>query len=169
MKKTARFLNALMIYIFCGIIFGAFYEQYSKEGNPCPLCFLQRICMIGTSFGALLNLKFGIRSYHYSISILSSLLGGSVALRQIALHICPGFPSFGLPVFGLSLYTWSFISFYISIIAIAILMLFWKSFHKGMKLKMNWFEKIAGILLFLIALANVIDSLQVCGLSACKG
>ena len=60
---------------------------------------------------AAMNLIYGLRPYHYALAIFAALMGGGAAIRQILLHICPGFPTFGIPFWGLNLYTWSFVTF----------------------------------------------------------
>ena len=109
--ELALILNLLLIFIICSVLMGAFYIQFVEHETPCPLCMLQRAGMVGVALGALLNLRFGISPAHYALSLLSCLTGGLVALRQISLHVCPQFPTFGIPVLGLSLYTWSFLVF----------------------------------------------------------
>ena len=109
MKEIVRTGNALLILVLVCVIGAAFYQEATKQGPPCPLCLLQRIGMIGIATGALMNLRFGIRSQHYALSLLSAGLGGAVSVRQILLHVCPGFPEFGYPVLGYGLYTWAFI------------------------------------------------------------
>src|SRR5438309_1966573 len=120
--RLARTLNAALAIILMLILSAAYYQQYFKHETPCPLCLLQRLGMIGVAFGAVLNLRFGIQPLHYGFSLLSAFFGGSVSVRQILLHICPGSPIFGYPVFGLSLYTWAFFTFCASIVAMILLL-----------------------------------------------
>jgi hypothetical protein len=56
------------------------------------------------------------------MAIIGALLGALAAGRQILLHILPGDPGFGSPVFGLHLYTWRFIAFGCQIAASAVLL-----------------------------------------------
>jgi disulfide bond formation protein DsbB len=162
-------LNAVLVFILCGVLLSAFGVQFLEHEEPCPLCMLQRVAMLGVAIGALFNLKFGIHASHYGLSLLSSLVGGTVALRQISLHVCPGMPGFGIPVLGLSLYTWSFIVFACSILSVALLMVFLypdhTSTHKSYSL--TTIGKTAFVLTFLIALGNVITTYLQCGLGPC--
>ena len=114
----------------------------------------------------LFNLKFGIHKIHYGLSLLSCLVGGFVAARQIALHICPGFPQFGAPFWGLSLYTWSFLVFVSSVAFIALLLIFFdqKTVSKGV----NWWDKLAILLVFLAAAINIFTTFQTCGFGPCS-
>lgn len=168
MTKTIRFLNAVHVLILAGVLLGAYGVQFMMKEQPCPLCMLQRLSMMGIAVMAICNLKFGIRPAHYGVAILSAMLGAGVSLRQIALHICPQFPTFGEPLLGLDLYWWAFIVFSCSIGAIAIfLALFKKEQEKPMHL--NWFEKGVFVLMALIIIGNVITTFLECGLGACKG
>ena len=107
---TRNFLYSIALVIpMVSMLFGAIYIQIFWHESPCPLCLLQRLSLIGVFIGFLMNYWFGISSRHYSIALLSAVFGGAVGLRQIALHLVPGSPPFGDPVFGLHLYTWSFL------------------------------------------------------------
>lgn len=127
---------------------------------------LQRLAMCGVALGPMLNLRFGSRGEHYGLALLACIFGGAVSLRQITLHVCPGFPTFGEPVFGLSLYTWAFLVFAVSVFAIACILFF----HVDRKREeLNVLEKgIIGLAL-LVTFSNVITTLLECGLGACKG
>ncbi len=167
MDRLSRFLNAAMIYTFIGILLSAYYQQFTKHEEPCPLCLLQRLAMIGVCTGAFLNLRFGITPFYYGLSLLAGLGGMAVSIRQILLHICPGSPTFGTPVFGLGLYTWAFLSFLSSFIAISFLLMLYHSSFKSYP--MNLFEKFAAALLFLVTLANAVTTFMECGFGPCVG
>ncbi|MCI0381978.1 MAG: disulfide bond formation protein B [Chlamydiae bacterium] len=165
--KLLRTLNALLIFVLMGILSAAYYQQYFKHELPCPLCILQRLGMIGVSIGALLNLRFGIRIEHYALSLFSAFYGGAVAIRQICLHICPGFPIFGIPVFGINLYTWSFLAFFSAALAI-IFMLFFHRNEEIKQVKMNWFEWLACTSVYALTLLNFITTFDECGIGPCR-
>ena len=57
------------------------------------------------------------------MALIAALLGALAASCQILLHILPGDRGFGLPVFGLHLYTWCFIAFNCQIAASAVLLI----------------------------------------------
>lgn len=163
-----RNLNALLGFIISMVLSGGFAIQLFKQEIPCPLCYLQRLGMLGVAAGALMNVKFGPHKRHYGLSLLAACFGGFVALRQIALHVCPGTPTFGHPFWGLSLYTWSFIVFICSIAYIALLLLiFDKEEDAPVTLPMNRWGKTVWALLFLIALGNVGATLLQCGFGPC--
>lgn len=163
----SRYLNTLIILILSGVLLGAFGIQIFEHEQPCPLCFLQRICMIGVATGCLMNLRFGIQMKHYALCLLSSLVGGSVALRQISLHICPTFPAFGIPVLGLSLYTWSFLVFSCVVLAVSILLFLYRPEHEQDRVEMTLLEKFTYGLILFVTVANVFATLYQCGLGSC--
>lgn len=168
MLGLERNLNALLVIIISGVLLGGFGVQILWHEQPCPLCMLQRLAMIGVATSALLNVWFGVRMSHYALGLLFCLMGGSVALRQISLHVCPGFPSYGLPVLGLSLYTWSFFVFVCSVLAIAVLLfLYDPERSKKESPTINLWEKTASVLLFAIALGNIVSTFMLCGLGPC--
>jgi disulfide bond formation protein DsbB len=161
-----RTLNALLVLVLMGVLLSAYYQQFFKHEMPCPLCILQRLGMIGVSVGLLMNLRFGIRPEHYALSLLSAFMGGAVSIRQILLHICPGFPVFGIPVFGLSLYTWAFIVFCCSALAIIGFLFFYSPKDKS-STQMNYFEIFTFGLVFTITLMNFFTTFYECGVGFC--
>lgn len=169
MQTLQKNINALIIFTLSGILLGAFGVQIFLHETPCPLCLLQRIGMMGVAASLALNIKFGLRPFHYGLALLFCLFGGFVALRQISLHVCPGFPEFGLPVLGLSLYTWSFVIFACCVLAVAILLLLFNA-REGDEsaLTINRFQSWAFWLIAFITLANVITTLIQCGLGDCE-
>lgn len=168
MSNTQRTLNALLSLIISGVLLSAFGVEFIWREVPCPLCMLQRLCMIGAAIGFMLNVKYGIHMSHYGLSLLSSLAGGTVALRQISLHVCPGFPTFGIPVLGLSLYTWSFIVFACIVLAVAgLLFLYDPQNNEDGDKEMAGIEKLALSILFIVAAANIFTTFYHCGLGPC--
>lgn len=169
MPMLEKNLNALLVIAISCVLFGAFGIQFLLHEVPCPLCLLQRLAMIGLATGALLNLKFGIRKAHYGLSILSCVFGGFVALRHILLHICPQFPKFGHPFWGLSLYVWSFILFASSITYIGLLLLIFDRQIESYEPKpLNWWCLLAFILIFVADFANIFTTFFLCGWGACE-
>lgn len=168
MRFCEKTFNILWILVLCGVLLAAFGVQLIYKEMPCPLCLLQRLGMISIGCSALLNLRFGVKMTHYSLALLSSIFGGSVSLRQIALHVCPDFTTFGTPVLGLSLFTWAFIVFCCSIVAVAFLMFFFdpKESPKAPE-RMGFWGNVAAYLLLFVAFANIISTLVLCGLDPC--
>lgn len=157
-----------MVIVISAVLLGALIIQLFKHEEPCPLCLLQRLGMLGIAAGALMNVKFGPQKAHYGLSLLGAFSGGFVALRQIALHVCPGFPTFGIPFWGLSLYTWSFIVYVSSIVYIAFLLLIFNKTDKSVETsKVNWLGYPAFGLIFFVALANIVTTFSLCGFGPC--
>ena len=98
---------------------------------PCPLCMLQRVGMVATSFGLLMNVRFGPRPAHYGLVIAGALFGAAAASRQVLLHIVPGSGAYGAPFLGLHLYTWCLLVFLLAVAAVALLLLIEGQFDAG--------------------------------------
>ena len=121
----------LNVWVLVGILTGAFAVQFWLGEPPCPLCAVQRIAFMLVGLGLLHTLPrthtAGLTSRSIAVgegmAIIGALLGALAASRQILLHILPGDPGFGSPVFGLHLYTWSFIAFSCQIAASAIFLI----------------------------------------------
>lgn len=162
-------LNALVILIISGVLLGAYGVQFFWHEEPCPLCLLQRLAMVAVAASLLLNIYSGVRTSHYALALLSCVVGGFVALRQISLHVCPGMPEFGLPVLGISLYTWSFFVFVCSVLAIAILLFLYDARDTEVTDEpVNRFCHIAGWCLLFVTIANVVSTFIQCGMGPCQ-
>ncbi|MEM8844639.1 MAG: disulfide bond formation protein B [Pseudomonadota bacterium] len=122
-NNIVRTINSLGVLGITLILLVAFYIQLVYGELPCPLCLLQRVGFVLVMYGLMLNVIRGLHFKHYGIVILGALFGGSVALRQIALHVVPGTGSYGSAIFGLHPYTWSFLFFAATLLAAALLLL----------------------------------------------
>jgi disulfide bond formation protein DsbB len=159
-------LNALVILIIAGVLLSGFAVQLIKHEEPCVLCMLQRLAMIAVAASLTLNLRFGIRPNHYGLGLVAAIFGQWIALRHIALHVCPDFPpSTSTPVFGLSLFTWSLIIFACCQAAIALL-LFLRP-PKQEKGRLSPLCTAAATLIFLVTATNIITTFMKCGFTAC--
>lgn len=106
------------------VMLGAFFIQFVEGEFPCPLCMLQRYGMFLSTMGALfviMQARSGVlTASRYAqglgMGLIGALAGAMVSLRQIALHIMPGDPGYGLPILGFHLYTWAFITFAVVLI-----------------------------------------------------
>lgn len=169
--SLARNLNILGVLGICGVLLGAYFIQFVEEEFPCPLCLLQRLGMLGVAFGAMLNLRYGIRPAHYGISLISAVFGASVSVRQILLHIVPGTGGYGSPVWGLHLYTWAFIVFVSAILLIGLMMIFDRQFEDSDEDRstsdMGLLVKAVFFLAVFVAASNVVTIFFECGFSQC--
>ncbi len=164
-------MNAFGVLGICGVLLGAYYVQFVEGELACPLCLLQRLAMLGVAFGAMLNLRFGIHTRHYAVSLISAVFGASVSIRQILLHIAPSDIGYGSTVFGMHLYTWAFIVFAVVVLLIGVMMFFEDQFenkedHKSTK-SLSLFIKAVFLLAVFIAAANVVTTFLECGISEC--
>lgn len=137
---------------------------------PCPLCLLQRVGFFAIAFGLLLNLRFGCKPVHYSVVLISSLLTVAVSLRQIALHIIPGTGSYGSPLLGLHLYTWSCIAAFIVLFVTSVILGSDRQYRLTPP-KKHWSIITNFVFTFVIGLliANTLTTVQMCGFSECPG
>ncbi len=169
--SLATRINSFAVLGICGVLLGAYYIQFVEGEFPCPLCLLQRLAMLGVAFGAMLNLRYGIHTRHYGVSLLSAIFGASVSIRQILLHIDPSDSGYGSPVLGMHLYTWAFIVFAVVIFFIGIMMFFETQFEDSSENRsaksIGWFVKAVFFLVVLIAASNVVTTFLECGLGQC--
>lgn len=164
-----RLFNFGAILAIIVMLLTAFIYQIFLHELPCPLCILQRLGFLLIAFGFLLNLKFGFRTSHYSLVIVSALFTAFVALRQVILHIVPGTGSYGSAILGLHMYTWSFIASMLIVLATSIMLGFDRQYEKMADSNPIW-QKIAQLSLAFIALLLILNILSLfleCGISEC--
>lgn len=164
----AQKLNALCALILGGVLIGAYTFQLALRELPCPLCLLQRWAFLGVAFGAILNLRFGIRPSHYGFSLISALFGAAISGRQILLHITDPV-GFGTPLWGMHIYSWAFVAFVSAVFLIGVMLLADGQFGengKAVPRKSIWFWLPFG-LLALLALANTISTFLECAWMTC--
>ena len=170
-KKTEAALNTLELLGIFLVLLAAFSFQFILRELPCPLCLLQRVGFIGMALGLTLNLRFGFRPSHYAVTLLSAMFTSFVALRQISLHIVPGTGHYGSAIFGLHMYTWSFILSAAVMLYTVILLSIDRQYLVLREAKAHW-RKLSFVLLvilLLLALANGAATFLECGLDFCPG
>lgn len=165
-NELHRLGNTLGLLVICIILSIAFAGQFYHHDLPCPLCLLQRVSLVGVGICLCMNLKNGIRIAHYGFMILAALIGFSIALRQVFLHLAPGDVGYGHAILGFHLYIWSSIIFILIIGFIAIAMIFERGFaeHQPKPTRKNML--LIGFFLVLI-LANGISTFIECGFLVC--
>jgi hypothetical protein len=164
----AKVLNILAVLGISGVLLFAFYWQLARGELPCPLCLVQRLGLIGAGLGFALNVRFGSSESHYGVVIISAIVGGAAATRQILLHILPDTGSYGSVLYGWHFYTWALVVF-VAIAALAGLLLFIEAqFVEGTHdLRPSVVTQAVGWLFVVIALANAVSTLLECGFGAC--
>jgi hypothetical protein len=168
--KIIKTLNAIDALGLAFLLLVAFILQIRYHELPCPLCLLQRLGVLAIAFGFLLNVQFKIRPAHYTLSLLAAMLTAAICVRQIFLHVIPGDPGYGLPLFGLHLYTWLFLLCVGVIIYISVIFSIAPQYEydepsktKGMQLLTH----VAFAIVFLLAIFNGISTYLECGIKAC--
>lgn len=150
----ASYLAAhLMILVVSAVLTGAFIYQFALGEKPCPLCLLQRMCMILAAIGPAVLIISGqkepaadrtsLYATAYGMTITASVLGMAVSARQVLLHIAPGDSGFGDPVFGMHLYTWALIVFLALCLSSGIHLLFAKALIPAKpQAKLHWLSHV---------------------------
>jgi disulfide bond formation protein DsbB len=168
MASLARTLNVLALVGICGALLFAFYWQLFRGELPCPLCLLQRAALLGAGLGFMLNVRFGAAESHYGVAIVSALVGGAVAARQVLLHIVPGTGAYGSALFGWHLYTWMLVGFLLIALLAAAALFIEAQFVEGVRdVRPSAVAQALGWLFVLVALANAVSALLQCGFGPC--
>ena len=155
-------LLGLSFVLLMGLVF-----QVVLNELPCPLCLLQRIGFVMMMFGFMLNVKYGAAQRHYGVILLGALFGAVTALRQISLHVIPGTPAYGSPIFGMHYYTWAFVIFSLAILGVAILLILWKEEWQSQGFKMTRFGCWVSVLALAAVGLNLLSTFVECGPFEC--
>ena len=155
----SRLLNALGLVAVDTVLVLAFADQLWFRDLPCPICILQRAGFIAAGFGIVLNLIFGPRPSHYGLAILGAVIGGVMSADQVLHYIVPGTGSYGNAIFGLVLI----------VIGCAVMLLFDRQYEPSgpIPLREVTLPLLAVALLGLLAVANVVSTLAICGVGLC--
>jgi len=155
--------NITLLLVINLVLTLAFMDQFYNHDLPCPLCILQRMgfTLIGLMF--LLNIRSGAHPAHYGFAILFCVLGLSVSLRQVLLHVAPGDLGYGDTFFRIHFYSWAFVGFVSLLVSIAVLLIIP---DQGTRSR-HWFAQFVCIWFVLLLIGNLISTLSVCGLGAC--
>lgn len=161
--------NSLGILGILAVLLMALFLQLRLHELPCPLCLLQRVGFLSIAFGFFLNLRYGFRPSHYSVIILSAVLTGFIALRQVSLHIVPGTGSYGDAIFNIHLYTWAFIISTATIVISSLMLGVDSQYNKINRIYRGWATtgKICFWLILIMIVFNLISTSLECGLQPC--
>ena len=165
----SRLLNALGLVAIDTVLVLAFVDQLWFRDLPCPICILQRVGFIAAGFGIALNLIFGPRPNHYGLVIIGALIGGIMSADQVLHYIVPGTGSYGNAIFGMHLYTWALIMFVAIVAGSAVMLLFDRQYEPSgpIPLRQVTLPLLAVALLALLAVANIVSTLAICGVGLC--
>lgn len=165
-----RFANLLALTGILIVLAASFIFQITLNEIPCPLCLFQRLGFFCMALGFLANLRYGLHPSHYSMVLLSSLLTGIIALRQIALHVVPGTGAYGDAFLGLHLYTWVFILCMLMIGITSFLLGVNRQYKPVHYMSPKWLKityvmfAITSVLLFI----NIVSTFLECGFERCS-
>ena len=162
--------NSAAMLMVSTVLIGAFYFQFGLHEDPCPLCLLQRMGMMGVIFGLALNTFFGFRKEHFGVVILSAIVGSSFSIRQILLHVCPvaGEPTgYGTAVMGMHLYTWAVVIYVASILGSVVFLFLFKEEKKKAKRSPLTFEKVVFYLILFLVFVNIVATFFECNMGPC--
>ena len=156
----------------CAVLIGAFVVQFGEGELPCPLCLIQRMCMILAALGPAYIIiagrnrhahTFSIMGSGFGMSILAAVGGMAVSARQVLLHIAPGDPGYGDPILGMHLYTWALVVFVVVLLVSGLAILFEPRYELPRPTRMRWLTKLTIGLFALVIAANAVSAILEAG------
>ena len=164
----------------CGVLLGALAVQFFGGEFPCPLCLLQRMAMILTLIGPVFIIVnahrermggFSVWGLGFGMSIVAAVAGMAISTRQVLLHIAPGDPGYGAPVFGMHLYTWALVVFIVVIVVSGFMLIFGRTpvvspdagADEDAPRRLRWYSKATFWLLGIIISVNVLATFAEAG------
>lgn len=172
-SRFAFIMNHAYVLGITGVLLGAFWVQFYIGDFPCPLCLIQRMCMILAAIGPAYVLFQSQREASeeermadvgtgFGMSILAAIAGMAVSGRQILLHIAPDDPGYGAPVWGMHLYTWAFIVFAVILIVSGLTLIFERAVTLR-ETSNHWLTRFTLGIFAIVILANACSTLAVSG------
>ena len=73
--RTELVIYHLCILGICAVLIGAFVVQFGEGELPCPLCLIQRMCMILAALGPAYIIIEGRSRHAHSFSVMGSGFG----------------------------------------------------------------------------------------------
>ncbi|WP_102922799.1 disulfide bond formation protein B [Streptomyces noursei] len=124
-NKLGLLFANLYVLGMCGTIGGAYIFQFGLWEYPCPMCLLQRMFMLLSALGPALIVYRSRKgtvttrdtASGWGWAIMCALLGSTVSITQVLMHIVPPDPGYAGALFGLHLYTWAAITFASAVLA----------------------------------------------------
>lgn len=166
-RNQINMLNTLGLFGMTLVLLIGFVLQFSLNELPCPLCLLQRIGFVMVMFGFLLNVKYGPQQRHCGVVLIGALFGAATALRQVSLHVIPGTPGYGSAIFGMHYYTWAFVLFSATILAVAILLILWNEAWNAEPFEMSTIGRWVCLLAISVVALNMLSTFVECGPYQC--
>lgn len=164
---TNNTLDVLALIAISAALLIAFYYQLAFNELPCPLCLLQRVGLILAGIGFAMNVRYGVRGTHYCCVLVSAVVTGVIAGRQILLHIAPDSGAYGSALWGLHFYTWCFIASVLIILYVSLLLSVRRTSNTVQPVSMSTSGRIAMAVFGLTIMANLISTLLECGGGQC--
>lgn len=155
--------NQLALLAVIGVLSYAFVDQLYFGELPCPLCLMQRVGFVIIGFALVLNIRCGAHGAHYGWGIIGGLVGMTVSLRQVLLHILPGDKGLGTTFLELHFYTWAFVGYMGLLAGQAILLMLPNREVRSRSL----FANALVIIFILLVAANFLSTLLECGIGPC--
>ena len=165
MTALRSWFAVVCVLLVCGLLLGSIYIQFVQGEMPCPLCVLQRVALTFCAAGPASLLALSRRRdisprdfcWAYGSSSLAAVFGIAVAVRHVLLHIAPGDPGYGEPIFGFHLYTWGFFA-NAAVLVVGSLQLMFLTPESSER----WSLKSVGTFVFgLLALITLVNALSV--------
>ncbi len=160
-------LNSLGLLGMSAVLLAAFVMQLSLNELPCPLCLLQRVGFAMVMFWFYAEFSIWASAASLWSDIVGALFGAAAALRQVSLHVVPGTPGYGSPIFGMHYYTWAFVLFAATIFAVAVLLVMWREEWSNDEYEMTTVGRFACLLAISAVALNVISTFIECGPYQC--
>ena len=188
--NTELVIQHLCVLGICAVLLGAFWVQFAQGEYPCPLCLLQRMAMILAAIGSIFIIThrhrphvsgFSVNGMGYGMSVLAALLGAIISGRQVLLHIEPGEPGYGSPMFGMHLYTWALVVFMCVVLVSGVMLIFGRDrqWHAAERFdsasdnptatfvrRLPWYTKVTFWIFGVIIFANVLSAFAEAGFNA---
>jgi disulfide bond formation protein DsbB len=140
------------------LLLDAFYFQLVEGELPCAFCNLIRVAFMVFGSGFLLNLNFRRSQWNYVLSAFGALVGSMISLLFMFAKAPPTTHPTGSAIFGLHMYTWTFLVFTAAIMYCLILTAFFVNSADASEPENAAISRWVAILFVSLVVANLTSS-----------
>jgi disulfide bond formation protein DsbB len=161
-SRKLQSIDAVALLGICIVLIEAFYYQLVQRELPCAFCNLIRVGFMLLGSGFLLNMRFGTNAWNYVLSAFGALIGSLISLLFMFAKAPKWTTPTGSAVFGLHMYTWSYIMFTAAIMFCVVMLAFSAAAKESAQTKKGqWYPPLksvaTAVFLFLVG-ANLVSA-----------
>jgi disulfide bond formation protein DsbB len=151
---------AVLVITVVPVGLATFWLGFVRGDSPCVMCWEQRIGMLLLALTGLFILRFGPRPKYVGMAVLISGWGIFMGMRHVGMHAARDIgQGFSFPVFGVHTYTWALFVYWVTALAIGLLLLMVRDRHFTPAVRtLRGVERWAGGAFLVVVASNMVQA-----------